>query len=529
MYLLPATFASAFLGALLLWIFPARCAKWIALLSSLAGFTCASVLFLAYDMVQDAHPMQFTLNWPWIESLGIGFTLGADGVSLALLLLTGIIAICGVLFSWNVTQQPRAFFALYLIIIGGVYGVFQSLDLFLLFVFYEVVIIPKYFLISNWGSTNREYGAMKLTMYSVAGSALVLLVIIGVYVLVPQPTMNLNEISDKIFPLGFQLWAFPVMFIGFAVLAGIWPFHTWAPTGHVAAPTAVSMLLAGVVMKLGAYGALRVAMVLFPEALPYWQMPLAILATVGLVYGALVALAQRDLKFVVGYSSINHMGFVLLGLLTLNGVGLGGSVLQMFSHGIIGGLLFAVVGRMLYDRTHTREISALGGMNLSNALPFAALTFIIASFASMGLPGFSGFIAEVSILLGAWRAFPVLLIFALLGVVITVAFTLRALQRSFFPSQASEVINDEPLPPITLPEKFGAVILMACTIAIGIFPSVLLGPIMHSFENPKSMLYHLVAEKKAVDAEGKSIRIGNPHWRSTMPEFYQVPPSKEVR
>ncbi|MDD5350243.1 MAG: NADH-quinone oxidoreductase subunit M, partial [Chthoniobacteraceae bacterium] len=343
-----ATFVSALLGVLLILLLPprfGRAAKWIALVAALAGFGFAIAAFRAYDMAPGAYPMQFRINAAWVEMLGISFATGADGVSLVLLLLTGIIAITGVLFSWNVTRQPRAFFALFLTIIGGVYGVFQSLDLFLLFVFYEIVIIPKYFLISNWGSTNREYGAMKLTIYSVAGSALILLGILGIYVLAPDVTLNIQSLAKFHFPHAFQMWAFPVMFIGFGVLAGLWPFHTWAPTGHVAAPTAVSMLLAGVVMKLGSYGALRVAMTLFPEGLAAWRMPLAILATTGLLYGALVALAQRDLKFVVGYSSINHMGFVLLGLLTLNSMGLTGAVLQMFSHGIIGGLLFAVVGR----------------------------------------------------------------------------------------------------------------------------------------------------------------------------------------
>ena len=499
-YLLTATLLCSFLGVALILLLPPRfggAAKWIALLSALTGFGFAIAAFCAYDMTPGAYPMQFRdVNFPWVEKLGIGFTTGADGVSLVLLLLTGIIAITGVLFSWNVTKQPRAFFALFLTIIGGVYGVFQSLDLFLLFVFYEIVIVPKYFLIANWGSTNREYGAMKLTIYSVAGSALILLGLLGIYVLAPDVTFNILSLAKFKFPLAFQLWAFPVMFLGFGILAGLWPFHTWAPTGHVAAPTAVSMLLAGVVMKLGSYGALRVAMTLFPLGLDYWRMPLAILATAGLLYGALVALAQRDLKFVVGYSSINHMGFVLLGLLTLNTLGLSGAVLQMFSHGIIGGLLFAVVGRMIYDRAHTREISLLGGMGLTKALPFAAFTFTVASAASMGLPGFSGFIAEISILLGVWKAFPLFLVFTGVGVVITIAFTLRALQRTFFPTLAASVpdIHETPhaLDPITLPEKLGAILLMAATLGVGLFPKVLLDPILRSFESPQSLMHHLI-------------------------------------
>jgi NADH-quinone oxidoreductase subunit M len=484
--ILTATFLSAFVGAaviLLLTERQAQLAKWIALLAALAGLVFATTAFLAYDCSSAAPHFQFLTQIPWIPQLGISFSTGADGISVVMLLLTGIIAVAGILFSWNVTHRPRAFFAFYLVIIGGVYGVFQSFDLFLLFVFYEIVIIPKYFLIAAWGSTNREYGAMKLTMYSVAGSALVLLAMIAAYAISGAQTFDLFTLSKVQFTPGFQSWAFPVMFIGFAVLAGLWPLHTWAPTGHVAAPTAVSMLLAGVVMKLGSYSALRVAMTLFPQGLDQWRTVIAVLATAGIVFGALVALAQKDLKFTVGYSSIAHMGFVLLGLMTLNLSGLGGSVLQMFSHGIIGGLLFAVVGRMIYDRTHTRDIAELGKMDLAKALPFAALTFTVASVASMGLPGFSGFIAEFTILKGTWNFLPLFLIPAGIGVVVTVAFTLRALQRTFYPSGESSG-RAHALDPITLPEKLGALMLMAATLFVGLFPSVLLDPILRSFQSP---------------------------------------------
>ena len=483
--ILTATFLSAFAGAAIILLLPERLAhlaRWIALAAALVGLGFAKVAFLGYDNA--APHFQYLTKIPWVPSLGISFSTGADGISLVMLVLTGIIAVTGVLFSWNVSHRPRAFFAFYLTIIGGVYGVFQSFDLFLLFVFYEIVIIPKYFLIAAWGSTNREYGAMKLTMYSVAGSGLVLLALIATYAASGAQSFDLFTLADPSkahFAPSFQAWAFPVMFIGFAVLAGMWPFHTWAPTGHVAAPTAVSMLLAGVVMKLGSYSALRVAMTLFPQGLDQWRLVFAVLATAGIVFGALVALAQKDLKFTVGYSSIAHMGFVLLGLMTLNLAGLSGSVLQMFSHGIIGGLLFAVVGRMIYDRTHTRDISELGKMDLARALPFAALTFTVASVASMGLPGFSGFIAEFTILKGSWNSLPLFLIPAGIGVVITVAFTLRALQRTFYPSSKPSAHTFDP---ITLPEKLGALMLMAATLFADLFPSMLLEPILRSFHSP---------------------------------------------
>src|SRR5208337_2136165 len=245
-------------------------------------------------------------------------------------------------------------------------------------------------------------------------------------------SLDLMELSKVSFPLGFQHWVFPLVFVGFGILAGLWPFHTWAPTGHVAAPTAGSMLLAGGVMKLGAYGCLRVGMVLFPEGVRVWENEIALLAVIGLVYGAGVALVQRDFKFVIGYSSVSHMGFVLLGLATLNTIGLSGAVLQMFSHGIIAGLLFAVVGRMVYDRTHTRDFNDLETMQLGRRLPFAAVTFVIAGVASMGLPGFSGFVAELQVLIGSWSVFPKMTVLAGAGIVVGVAYILRAWQKGFY-------------------------------------------------------------------------------------------------
>jgi len=429
------------------------------------------------------------VNVPWISAIGARYHLAADGISVTLLLLTGIAAIAGVLFSWNVTKRVNQFFALYLTLIGGVYGVFLSFDLFLLFVFYEIAIIPKYFLIAIWGSTNKEYGAMKLALYSFVGSAMVLIGLIAAYVVAGANTFGLVEMARFSFPASFQHWAFPLVFVGFAILAGLWPFHTWAPTGHVAAPTAASMLLAGVVMKLGAYGALRVAMTLFPDGLAAWRDEIGLLAVIGIVYGAGVALVQKDFKFVIGYSSVSHMGFVLLGLMTLSTIGLSGAVLQMFSHGIIAGLLFAVVGRMVYDRAHTRELTALEAMNLSRALPFAAVTFVLAGVASMGLPGFSGFVAELQVLLGAWKVFPVYTLLAALGILIGVAYTLRALVKAFFGGLApaggtGHGGHGHALAAITIPERAGAVLLLATTLLVGIYPRILLDWIRPSFDSP---------------------------------------------
>jgi NADH-quinone oxidoreductase subunit M len=293
-------------------------------------------------------------------------------------------------------------------------------------------------------------------------------------------------------PVSFQMWCFPLVFIGFAILAGMWPFHTWAPTGHVAAPTAASMLLAGVVMKLGAYGCLRVGMGLFPHGLDPWGFSLlglgswrdvfAILAVIGIVYGALVALAQTDFKFVIGYSSVSHMGFVLLGLMTLNQIGVTGAVMQMFSHGIIAGLLFAIVGRIVYDRTHTRQFAELEPMHLSKRLPFAAWAFVIAGMASMGLPGFSGFVAELQVLVGAWKVNPWWVAAAGVGIVVGVAYTWRALQKAFFSDvlPAAHVLEQQqahPFAAITWPEITGVAMLVGVSLAVGLYPRILLDTI----------------------------------------------------
>ena len=484
----------SFFGVVALMFAPAdrpRAARGIALLTAVIGLLLALGGAMGYQAARETVPLttstliQPVVQIPWIPALGINYFLAADGISIVLVLLTGLAAVAGILFSWNVEHRAKEFFGFYLALIAGVYGVFLSFDLFLLFVFYELAIIPKYFLIAIWGSTNKEYGAMKLALYSFVGSAMVLIGITAAYVVSGMKTMNLVELAAFPFPLEFQVWAFPLVFVGFAILAGLWPFHTWAPTGHVAAPTAASMLLAGVVMKLGAYGALRVAMSLFPLGLMAWRNEIALLAVIGIVYGAMVALVQKDFKFVIGYSSVSHMGFVLLGLVTLNSIGLSGAVLQMFSHGIIAGLLFAVVGRMVYDRTHTRELPVLGTMNLSRALPFAAGTFAVAAFASMGLPGFSGFAAELQVLIGAWYAFPTFAALAGLGILVGVAYTLRVLQKSFFSDAEPDAeVEAHPLPPISTAERIGAVILIATTVVIGLWPGLLLRFIGPSFDSP---------------------------------------------
>src|SRR5947199_809777 len=478
-----------FAGAVILLFFPGAIARWIALLTTVAALGLGLIAFGATPIANLARCTTI-VRVAWVPALEMNYHLAIDGVSLTMVLSTSISAVSTVLFSWDVEHRQNGFFFWLLLVVGGCYGVFLSADLFLLFVFYKLVIVPKYFLIAVFGSTNKEYGAMKLTLYSFFGGMLVFIGILIAYV--TAGSLDLNQLSQFQFSPQLQSWAFPVLFLGFAVLAGIWPLHTWAPTGHVAAPTAGSMLLAGIVMKLGSYAGLRVAMNVFPEGFQIWSKWIAALAVIGIVYAAAVALRQRDLKFVIGYSSVSHMGFVLVGLATANALGVSGAVLQMFSHGVIAALLFAVAGRMLYRRTHTRELDALAGMNLSGALPFAAFTFVIASAASMGIPGFSGFAAEITILIGTWKTYPIAVWIIDVGMVLVAAFTLRALKQSFFGEARSTVQLQDvrvDLDPdwneqqtITAAEKFGACLLMFATVAVGLYPKLLLDRIMPAWE-----------------------------------------------
>src|SRR6267143_1480983 len=472
------TFAGA--GALL--FLPRVLSRWVALATAAGGF---AVSLAAFFNAVDVGTFKTIVRVPWVPILGMEYHLAVDGISLTLVLVTGLTAVSAVLFSWDVDHRQNEFFFWLLLVIGGCCGVFLSADLFLFFAFYELVIVPKYFLIAVFGSTNKEYGAMKLTLYSFFGGMFVFVGILAAYV--AAGTLDLNQLSQFQFSSQLQSWAFPALFLGFAVLAGIWPLHTWAPTGHAAAPTAGSMLLAGIVMKLGSYAGLRVAMNLFPQGFQMWGKWIAFLAVVGIVYAAAVALRQRDLKFVIGYSSVSHMGFVLLGFATANVFGVSGAVLQMFSHGVIGALLFAVAGRMIYRRTHTRELDALAGMNLRHALPFAAFTFVIASAASMGIPGFSGFAAEITILIGAWKTYPIAVWITGAGMVLAAAFTLRALVKSFFGDvrvQTGRVPTnaDSEEQSITLAEKCGACLLVFATLVVGLYPKLLLDRIMPAVE-----------------------------------------------
>jgi len=423
--------------------------------------------FLAYD--QAAGGYQFIEKVSWIPAFGISYHVGVDGMNLPLVLLTGIVMFTGVLISWGVEDRPREFFAFMFILATGVFGVFVALDLFMLFFFYEIAVFPMYLLIAIWGwQVTREYAAMKLTLYLFIGSVVALIGALVMYFTSGMQTFDMLALEQAGFSTAFQRIWFPVVFFGFAVLGGIFPFHNWSPDGHVAAPTAVSMFHAGVLMKLGAFAALRVGIMLLPEGAKYWSTLILILATVNVVYGAFIASVQTDFKYVIGFSSVSHMGLVMLGFATLNRQGLTGAGLQMFSHGVMTALFFAVVG-MVYDRAHTRDIPKLGGF--SRLMPLVAVAFIIGGLVSMGMPGFSGFVAEFPIFMGLWQREPIVAIVSAIAIVITAGYIMRVVGRVFFGQVPSEFEGH--IGPITSLDKVALVVLSGILIVLGLFPAVM--------------------------------------------------------
>lgn len=461
---------SPIIAAVLVFLLPRERVKEIkalALASTVLSLLLSLYVYFAYNV--QAGGYQFTERLEWLPSLGISYLVGVDGISAPLVLLTGLVACSGVMISWGVAERPKEFFGFLLLLAGSVFGVFASMDLFMLFFFFEIAVFPKFLMITVWGwPKTREYGAMKLTLYLFIGSVIALVGSLAIYTRSGLNTFDLNLLQTAGFPLEFQKLWFPFVFLGFAILAGIFPFHSWAPDGHVAAPTAISMLLAGVEMKVGAFAALRVGIMLLPEGARHWSWLIILLGVVNVVYGAVIALIQKDFKYVIGFSSVSHMGLVLLGFATLNRDGLVGAGMQMFSHGVMTAMFFAVVG-MVYDRAHTRELPKLGGM--FSVMPVAAIGFIIAGLVSMGMPGFSGFAAEFPIFMGLWQAAPVAAIVAVLGVIITAAYILRVVSQVFFGPVPAEIAHG--LSDITVMDKVTVVMLAVFMVGIGIFPSLL--------------------------------------------------------
>jgi len=401
-----------------------------ALVSGVALALCI-ILWLRFD--NSSAELQFTQSRVWLEDLGISYIVGVDGLSLPMVLLTGIVFFTGVLTMWELQNRVKEYFAFTMALVAGVFGVFISQDLFFLFLFYELAVLPMYLLIAIWGSTRREYAAMKLTLYLLAGSALLFPALIGLSHYSGADSFSLIELSkaaaDGIDWGNKGIVIFLFIYLGFGVLAGIFPFHTWSPVGHVAAPTAVSMLHAGVLMKLGSYGVLRVGMQIMPEEMVRWAPLVGALAVCNILYGAFVALGQTDLKYVIGYSSVSHMGIVMLGLATMSSAGISGAVFQMFAHGIMTALFFSSIGH-IYDRTHTRAIPKLGG--LFHTMPRASTVFIIAGLAGIGVPCLASFWAELLVFIAAVQKWPIAGALAIFGLVVSALFVLRVVQRTFF-------------------------------------------------------------------------------------------------
>ena len=441
----------------------------IAAASGVAAVAVVAVLWLRFDPAAPGY--QFVERLPWVPSLGIEWHHGVDGLNLPLLALTAIVFLTGVLVMWELEERVKEYFAFMTLLVIGVYGVFMTLDLFFFVFYYEVAVLPMYLLIAIWGSTRKEYGAMKLTLYLLVGTALVVPAALAVYWGAGQGTFDITRLAAAHYGHGFQVLIYPFLFVGFGILAGMWPLHTWSPVGHVAAPTAVSMLHAGVLMKLGAYGILRVAMPVLPEGAHYWAQATAVLATVNIVYGAFVALHQTDLKFVIGYSSVSHMGIVLLGLSTLSEAGVNGAVFQMFSHGVMTALFFAAVG-YIYDRLHTRDIGKLGG--LSRTMPVASAFFIIAALTGAGVPGFASFWAELLVFLGTLKTFPLLAVIVVLALTVTLAYSIRVIVLAFFgePREAHPGVPD-----ISAFLSLPRAILVGFLLLFGFVPSLILNVI----------------------------------------------------
>ncbi len=450
-------------------------ARIVSMIGSLVQLGMSINLIFAYFRERSVNDeiMVFTRDIVWFETFNIHYAIGVDGISVALLLLTSIVVLAGVFISWKISDLPKEFFISLIVLSIGVYGFFISLDLFTMFVFFEIAVIPMYLLIGIWGSGPKEFSAMKLTLMLMGASAILLVGILGIYFNSNADggalTFNILEIAKVSIPPEVQSIFFPLTFVGFAVIGALFPFHTWSPDGHASAPTAVSMLHAGVLMKLGGYGVFRVALYLLPEGAIEWSWIFIGLSAFGVIYGAFAAIRQTDLKYINAYSSVSHLGLVLFALLMFNKTAWNGAIIQSLSHGFMTALFFALIG-MIYERTHTREVSKLGG--LLKVIPFIAAIYVIAGLASLGLPGFSGFVAEMHIFVGAFQHedifYRVATIISVSAIVVTAVYILRVVGLMLMgPVQKPEYLT---LPRVTWFEKTGILLLLIPIVAIGVAP-----------------------------------------------------------
>ena len=445
----------------------------VALVFSVATLGLASWALAIFD-VNGGY--QFVERVPWVPQVGIEYHLAVDGISMPIIALSTLLTVLAILVSWKIDHRPAFYFTMIQLLAVGMNGVFAALDFVLFYLFWELVLVPMYFLIAIWGGARREYAAIKFFLYTLAGSVFMLVGIIALYI--TQGSFNIAELTalaanpDTALSYNLQFWIFAAFFLGFAVKVPVFPLHTWLPDDNVEAPTAGSVLLAGILLKMGTYGFIRISLPIMPEAAAsqFWMWTLGILATVSIVYGAAVAFAQTDMKKLVAYSSVSHMGFVMLGIASGTQEGLDGAVFVMVAHGLITGMMFMLVG-MVYERTHTRVISEING--LSSQTPIAGGLLAFASIASLGLPGLAGFPGELLTLLGAWRSdlWPGLVIISALGVLLAAAYMLWMVQRTVMGEAKGVVAKIRDLTAFEIATLAPLVVLI---VALGVFWSLLL-------------------------------------------------------
>jgi len=450
--------------------------RWTAFIGSIIQLCLTSTIMFSYFAERAAgnvSQMLFESRYTWFKALNIEYYVGVDGISIAMIMLTAFVIVAGILISWKINTLTKEFFFLLLLLSVGAYGFFISLDLFTLFFFLEIAVIPKYLLIGIWGSGKKEYSAMKLALMLMSGSALVLIGILATYYNTDigngVHTFDILKIAHQHISIETQKFIFPLLFVGFGIFTALFPFHTWAPDGHSSAPTAASMFLAGISMKLGGYGCLRVATYLMPEAAQHYSWVIVLLATIAIIYGAFATLMQKDLKYINAYSSVSHCGFVLLGIGMLTKTAIIGAVMQMVSHGLMTALFFGVIG-MIYERTHTRQVAQLGG--LLKVIPFIGVVYVIVGLCSLGLPGFSGFVAEMTVFVGSWQRHEIFnriaTILACASIVVTSVYILRAAGKAVMGPITDEhflLIKDA-----AWNEKLASVLLIAAILSIGLAP-----------------------------------------------------------
>ncbi len=472
-----------FLGAFLILLTPKEKESVLRQITLLASGICFAITIALFLQFNPSGGYQFVYKFSWLPQLGISYQVGLDGINMTLCLLHALVSLAGAFLACNIKERVKEYLFFYLVLVGAIYGVFTALDIFFLYLFYETTLIPLYPMIGIWGSKNKEYGSMKLTIFITTGAVLTLVGIMLLYRATGLTSFDFIEIQKFIAenPLdaAFQKTAAGLFLVGFGIIASLWPLHSWSPIGYAAAPTAVSMLHAGVLKKMGPYLILRLAVGLLPAGTAAWGTVLSILAGIGIIYAGYAAMKQSDLKFIVGFSSVSHMGYVLLGIAAMTSTSLSGAVLLMFSHGVMAAATFALIG-FAYEQTHKRDVKDYGG--LSRTAPFWSICFIMASMASLGLPGFSNFVSELMVFIGSWDKYPVVVGFAVFGVLITSLYLLRMVQAVCY-GPVNPALAEHPMHDVKgVFQKFPFVLLLGALMLFGFWPQGLLRLIQPAVE-----------------------------------------------